>query len=173
MLLPVLWKKNGIELLLFFLFVVNFVIHWNEKALGSHVFPIPIPPPTSLPPAPSRSSQSTRSERLSHASNLGWWSVSPLMVYMFRCCSLETSHPRLLPQSPKVCSVHDEQKGKGWLNLLCLVMEGVFACGSHKWIPSSLCDKINHTLFNKWYFLGFITHDRYLSFFRDFFWEST
>ena len=32
-----------------FLFVVNFVIHWNEKALGSHVFPIPIPPPTSLP----------------------------------------------------------------------------------------------------------------------------
>ena len=26
----------------FFLFVVNFVIHWNEKVLGSHVFPIPI-----------------------------------------------------------------------------------------------------------------------------------
>ena len=25
---------------------------------------------------------------------------------MFRCCSLETSHPRPLPQSPKVCSVH-------------------------------------------------------------------
>ena len=22
---------------------------------------------------------------------------------MFRCCSLETSHPRLLPQSPQVC----------------------------------------------------------------------
>ena len=30
----------------------------------------PLPPPT--PPAPSRSSQCTRSERLSHASNLGW-----------------------------------------------------------------------------------------------------
>ena len=57
----------------------------------------PLPPPS--PPAPSRSSQSTRSESLSHASNLGWWSVSPLIVYMFRCCSLETSHPRLLPQS--------------------------------------------------------------------------
>ena len=25
---------------------------------------------------------------------------------MFRCCSLETSDPRLLPQSPKVCSIH-------------------------------------------------------------------
>ena len=33
---------------LFFLFVVNFVIHWNETATGLHVFPILIPPPTSL-----------------------------------------------------------------------------------------------------------------------------
>ena len=30
----------------------------------------------------------------------------PRNRYMFWCCSLETSHPRLLPQSPKVCSVH-------------------------------------------------------------------
>ena len=35
----------------------------------------PFPPPS--PPVPSRFSQCTRSERLSHASNLGWWSVSP------------------------------------------------------------------------------------------------
>ena len=35
-------------LLLFFLFVVDFVIHWNETSMGLHVFPIPIPPPTSL-----------------------------------------------------------------------------------------------------------------------------
>ena len=34
-----------------------------------------LPPPS--PPDPSRSSQCTRSECLSHASNLGWWSVSP------------------------------------------------------------------------------------------------
>ena len=33
---------------LFILFVVNFVIHWNKTAMGLHVFPIPIPPPTSL-----------------------------------------------------------------------------------------------------------------------------
>ena len=64
----------------------------------------PLPPHS--PPDPSGSSQCTRSEHLSHASNLGWWSVSPLIIYMFRCCSLETSHPRLLPQSPKVCSIH-------------------------------------------------------------------
>ena len=34
--------------LFIFLFVVNFVIHWNKTAMGLHVFPIPIPPPTSL-----------------------------------------------------------------------------------------------------------------------------
>ena len=33
---------------LIYLFVVNFVIHWNKTAMGLHVFPIPIPPPTSL-----------------------------------------------------------------------------------------------------------------------------
>ena len=33
---------------IFFLFVVDFVIKWNETAMGLHVFPIPIPPPTSL-----------------------------------------------------------------------------------------------------------------------------
>ena len=34
--------------ILFFLIVVDFVIHWNETAMGLHVFPILIPPPTSL-----------------------------------------------------------------------------------------------------------------------------
>ena len=63
----------------------------------------PHPPPS--PPDPSGSSQCTRSEHLSHASSLGWWYVSPYIIYMFRCC-VETSHPCLLPQSPKVCSVH-------------------------------------------------------------------
>ena len=64
----------------------------------------PLPPPS--PPAPSRSSQSTRSEHLSHASNLGWWSVPPSIIDMIRCCSLETSHPRLLPQSLKDSSIN-------------------------------------------------------------------
>ena len=34
--------------IIIFLFVVDFVIHWNETAMGLHVFPIPIPPPTCL-----------------------------------------------------------------------------------------------------------------------------
>ena len=58
----------------------------------------PLPPPS--PSHPSGSSQCTSPEHPSHASNLGWGSVSPLIVYLSQCCSLRTSHPRLLPQSP-------------------------------------------------------------------------
>ena len=73
-----LWRRiRAAFSFFFFLFVVNFVIHWNETAMGLHVFPIPIPPPTSHSTRSSRFSQCTRSERLSHASNLGWWSASP------------------------------------------------------------------------------------------------
>ena len=43
---------------------------------------------------------------LSHASNLDWWSISHMVIYMFQCCSLKPSHLCLLPQSPKVCSLH-------------------------------------------------------------------
>ena len=55
----------------------------------------------SSPPDPSGSSQCTSPEHLSHTPNLGRWSVSPQIIYMFWCCSLETSHSCLLPQSPK------------------------------------------------------------------------
>ena len=42
---------------------------------------------------------------LSHASNLDWWSISHMLIYMFQCYSLKSSHPSLLPQSPTVCSL--------------------------------------------------------------------
>ena len=42
----------------------------------------------------------------SHALNLDWRSVSHMIIYMLQCCSLRSSHPRLLPQSPKDCSIH-------------------------------------------------------------------
>ena len=41
-------QKSTVSYLFFFLFAVNFVIHWNETAMGLHVFPMPIPPPTFL-----------------------------------------------------------------------------------------------------------------------------
>ena len=70
---------------------------------------IPHPdPPSHLPPHlipqghPSEPALST----LSHASNLDWWSISHLIIYMFQCSSLTSSHSSLLPQSPQVCSLH-------------------------------------------------------------------
>ena len=63
----------------------------------SHLLPHPIPQGHSSAPAMST---------LSHASNLDWWSVSHTIIHMLQCYSLKSSHPRLLPQSPKDCSIH-------------------------------------------------------------------
>ena len=64
--------------------------------------PLPLPPhpiPQGHPSAPALST-------LSHESSLDWRSVSHVVIRMFQCYSLKPSHPRLLPQSPKVCSLH-------------------------------------------------------------------
>ena len=63
----------------------------------SHTPPHPIP--LGCPRAPALSS-------LLHASNLHWSSLSHMVIYMFQCYSLKSSHPHLLPHSPKVCSLH-------------------------------------------------------------------
>ena len=36
-----------------------------------------------------------------HASNLDWWFVSYMILYVFQCHSPKSSHPLPLPQSPK------------------------------------------------------------------------
>jgi len=65
-------------------------------------------PPSLLPPctiplgrlsAPAPSNQY-------HASNLDWWFISYMILYMFQCHSPKSSHPLSLPQSPKDCSIH-------------------------------------------------------------------
>ena len=65
-------------------------------------------PPSLLPPHPiSQGHPSAPAlSTLSHALNLDWRSVSHMIIYMFQCYSLKSSHPRLLPQSPKDCSIH-------------------------------------------------------------------
>ena len=63
----------------------------------SHLPPCPIPQGHPSPPSLST---------LSHASNLDWRSVSHMIIYMFQSYSLKSSHPRLLPQSPKDCSLY-------------------------------------------------------------------
>ena len=84
-----------------------FAIHSHESAMGVHVFPILNPPPTSLAiPIPQGHPSAPALSTLYHASNLGWRSVSHMIIYMFQCYSFKSSHPHLLPQSPKDCSLH-------------------------------------------------------------------
>ena len=66
---------------------------WTPSLLPPH--PIPL----RYPSAPALSA-------LSHALNLDWWSSSHMVIYMFQCYSLKSSHPCLFPQSPKFCSLH-------------------------------------------------------------------
>ena len=61
---------------------------------------------TFVPHPISQGSPSTLAlSALSHASNLDWQSISHMLIYMFQCYSLKSSHPHLLPQSPNVCSL--------------------------------------------------------------------
>ena len=63
----------------------------------SHLAPHPIP--LGYPSALALST-------LYHASNLVWQFISHMIIYMFQCHSPKSSHPRLLLQSPKHCSIH-------------------------------------------------------------------
>ena len=65
-------------------------------------------PPTHLPPHPIPQGHPSAPalSTLSHALNLNWWSILCMIIHMFQCYSLKSSHPRLLPQSPKDCSLH-------------------------------------------------------------------
>ena len=101
---------------------MNILISWRPITLKycsgfchaltwiSHGFTcVPHPEPLLPPPSPSHppgSPQCTSPEHLSHASNLDWRSVSHVIIYMFQCYSLRSSHPRLLPQSPNDFSIH-------------------------------------------------------------------
>ena len=67
----------------------------------------PLPPPT--PYHLSGSSRVPARSILYPASNIDWWFVSYMTVYMFQCHSPKSSHPLPLPQSPKVCSIHRKE----------------------------------------------------------------
>ena len=68
----------------------------------SHLPPHPIP--LGHPSAPALST-------LPHALKRGlacmdWQSISHMIIYVFQCSSLKSSHPCLLPQSPTVCFLY-------------------------------------------------------------------
>ena len=76
-------------------------------------------PPSHLPPhrIPLACLRAPALSVLLHASNLHWSSILHMLTYMFQCYSLKSSHPGLLPQSPKVCSLH--------LGLFCYLTDRV------------------------------------------------
>ena len=96
----------------------------------------PVPPPShpisqGLPSAPALST-------LSHASNLDWRSVSHMVIYMFQCYSFKSSHPRLLPQNPKGCSLQ-------LCLFCCLAYRVIVAAAAAKSLQScpTLCEPVD------------------------------
>ena len=86
--------------------VVDFAIHRHESATGVLMSPIPNPLPPPSHPIPLGCPNALALSALFNASNLDWSSVSHMIIYMFQCYSLKSSHPCFLPQSPKVCSLY-------------------------------------------------------------------
>ena len=84
-----------------------FAIHRRESAMGIRVSHHP-EPPSHLPPhpIPLGCPRALALSDLLHASNLHWLSILLMVIYMFQWYSLKSSHPCLLQQSPKVCSLH-------------------------------------------------------------------
>ena len=101
----------------FLLFLINYFFNWRlitlqycsgfchtltQISLGYACIPHPASPTTSHP-IPQGCPSAPALSALSHASNLDWRSISHMVIYMFQCYSLKSSHPCLLPQSPKDC----------------------------------------------------------------------
>ena len=83
-----------------------FAIYQHELAIGIHVYPYPEPPSHLSPhPIPLGCPRAPALRALLHALNLHWASILHMVMYMFQCYSLKSSHPLLLPLSPKVCSL--------------------------------------------------------------------
>ena len=95
------WRLITLQYCIGFWYTLTWISHKctgvPQPRTPSHLPPHPIP--QGCPSALTLSA-------LFHASNLDWPSISCMVIYMFQCYSLKSSHPRLLPQSPKVCSLH-------------------------------------------------------------------
>ena len=106
------WPKYWSFIYLFFTLFYFTILYWfchTSTWICHECTHVPNPePPSHLPsltislghpgaPAPS----------ILYASlNLDWWFISYMILFMFQCHSPKSSHPLLLPQSPKDCSIH-------------------------------------------------------------------
>ena len=86
-----------------------FAMHQHDSATDVPVSPL-LNPPLSfhLPPhpIPLGSSRGLVLGALFHALNLLCLSILHMVMYMFQCYSLKSSHPLILPLSPKVSSLY-------------------------------------------------------------------
>ena len=94
-------EANYFTILYWFLLYINMnpprVYTCSQSWIPSHL------PPRTIPLGhPSAAASSI----LYPASNLDWWFVSHMILYLFQCHSPKSSHPLPLPQSPKDCSIH-------------------------------------------------------------------
>ena len=123
--------------------MVVFAIHRYEPAMGAHVSPHP-EPPSHLPsqPSPLGCSRAPALSALLHTSNLHWSFILHMVIYMFQHYSLKSSHPPLLPHSPKVCSLH-----------LCL-----FCCLVYRVIVSIFLNSIYILIYCIGVFLSDLSH---------------
>ena len=95
-----LWEEMNYKTLTFFPFLEIFC-HGCTCVPHSET-PSNLPPHPILLGCPSTPAVNA----LFHASNFDWSSISHMVIYMFQYYSLKSSHPHLLPQSPKVCSLY-------------------------------------------------------------------
>ena len=110
----ILWEELNYKTLTFFSFLfLEIFCH------GCTCVPHP-EPPSNLPPHPILlGCPSTPAlNALFHALNFDWSSISHMVICMFQYYSLKSSHPHLLQQSPKICSLY-----------LCL-----FCCLAYKFV---------------------------------------
>ena len=100
------------------IFIIIIILNWKMSALqyyvGSchtstwishrytHVPFLLNLPSTSHPVHPSSLSQSTSLSSLHQTVNSHWLSILQMGLYMFQCCSSNSSHPLLPPLCPKV-----------------------------------------------------------------------
>ena len=100
---------------LLLLFFLNFTILYWFCHTSTWIFHgctrVPHPePPSHLPPRtiPLGHPSAPASSILYPASNLDWWFISYMILYMVQCHSPKSSCPLSLPlpQSPKDCSIH-------------------------------------------------------------------
>ena len=105
-------NMKGFLFIIIIIFLNFTILYWFCHTLtwirhGCTYVPHPDPPfPLRPHPIPQGHPRAPALNTLSHASSLDWRSVSHMIIYMFQWYSLRSSHPHLLPQSPKDSSIY-------------------------------------------------------------------